>query len=143
MSQFDVTSADFARKAAPAFGVQADQVAKAGSRKSKSDMQCIQEIHDKAASLVDKMHCAAQPFSAEGQAKSEAEKQAAARALLEKVGKRHSAADMAKIKEAHDAMCSLGAKCDVAEPEEGAEPGKDGEKEDGKKSKKEEAKKDD
>lgn len=142
MGSIHLSKADFATKSAPVLGASPDQIAKAGSRKSKADQQCIQEIHDKAASLVDKMHCAAQSFSAEGQ-KDDAEKQAAARALLEKVGKRHSAADMAKIKEAHDAMCALGAKCDVAEPEEGAEPGKDGEKEDGKKSKKEEAKKDD
>ncbi len=127
MSQFHLTRGDFAQKAAPVVGLSPDQIAKAGNRKNKADAAMIQDVHDKCAALVDKMHCAAQPFSADGE--SESKKQDAARALLEKVGKRHSASDMAKIKEAHDAMCALGAQC-VAEPEEGAEPKKDSKKED-------------
>lgn len=105
--------------------VTTDDLTKVGNRKNKADAADIQDMHDKCMKLAGGLHCAAgdDPDMKDNdkQGKTDAkpgftteEAAKAASGDLEKKGARHSAADMAMIKAAHDAMCALGASCGKA-----------------------------
>lgn len=143
MSQFHLTRASFpALTQKRAFGavvddVVTDFVSKAGARKNKEDSAMIQDMHDKCMKLADGATCGkAAPAEDEPSANQKEGAKKGADGTIEKKGARHSAADVLKIKEAHDIMCALGAKCDGVMDEDtkakaGKAKAKDGEDDDG------------
>lgn len=80
---------------------------KAGARHGKKDKESLQKAHDSMAELVDGMHCAEGMTGGDDTAKA----RRTAHLVLAKANARHSAADLQKIKQAHDLITEAGAEC--------------------------------
>ena len=94
-----------------------EEAQKAGARFNAGDARDVQKMHDLCAGLCDKVHCAAgmdrgsEYGNEPGEVNADGSRPSMLGEFTNKLGARHSAADMLQFKAVHDGCCALGAKC--------------------------------
>ena len=89
-----------------------DVLSKVGARKNLSDREHLQKAHDHVATITDCVHCAATVGTGDTDETMPKDGKEPNANDVGKRGARHSKKDLSKIKDTHDTLVALGARCE-------------------------------